>query len=194
MSLGSENYPYVFFKGRVTTFRPGNRFGPHYFGGPYNDIIEGIEYGPRPLHHLVSIGNSELEIPNQLGFSLPFYYGMCYEGCRIEYKRTRLSVFEVTKLDPRESSEECPYPLYPIYLPYVPLEVNERRECAARELSDSVYQGIKDVTESEVVVVIPGNPELRVSLWGHDGDSHGIQIVFRHDIQNGITKGYSTCT
>jgi hypothetical protein len=196
MPLHSEFYPYAFFKGKVTTFQPSSRFCPTYFGGPSDLlVIDGKKYGPRPLHHVMTINNRDLDVSGyDFGFNVPLFYGLCFDGCRLEYRRRASAAVEVLAITPQESSEDWPYPFYPFYLPYVQLEVKEVRDCSLQEFSGSVMQGIKSVPDDELVVIVPANPGLRMSVWGPAGDAESIQIIFRYDISTGITRAYNACT
>jgi hypothetical protein len=97
-------------------------------------------------------------------------------------------------MEPTKSSDDWPYSDYPVLLPYVPLEVKESRECSLSEFSDSVMQGIDKTHDAEVIVIIPPNAELRMSIWGPSGDANDVQIIFRYDATTGITKAYNACT
>jgi hypothetical protein len=118
---------------------------------------------------------------------------MTFDGCSMEYK-TNWRAIEITKMEPTVSSDEWPYPDYPVHLSYVPLEVKGNRECSLKEFSDSVMQGIDRTSDSEVIVIVPPNPDLRMSIWGPSGDLNDVQIIFRYDSATGITKAYNACT
>jgi hypothetical protein len=195
MSLRSENLPYAFYKGRVTNFKNSNRFLSTYYGGPSEVLVNGEEHGPRPLHHIFTVRNIDLGVVGyDFGFIIPFFYGMTFDGCRLEYKRRSTQAIEVTKISPSISSEDWPYPGYPLHLPYIPLEVNSNRECSLQEFSDSVMQGVLRTSETELIVVVPTNPESRMSIWGPSGDAESVQIIFRYDTATGITMAYNACS
>jgi len=128
------------------------------------------------------------------GTQIPLLYGLTFDGCAMEYKRVSFNELEVTKMSTTESSEDFPYPYYPLYLPYIHLEVKEQRDCSLEEFSKSVMQGIKSTENSELIVVVPVNPELRMSVWGPSGDAESVQIIFRCDIRTGVVKAYNACT
>jgi hypothetical protein len=194
MSLRSENYPYVFFQGKVTTFQPSTKFRFTFFGGPSDLRTEGVAIGPRALHQVLTLHTRDLG-PSavKLETDLTFKYGLAYDGCYLEYK-TLYRAIEIVKMEPSKSSDDWPYADYPVLLPYVPLEIKEARECSLKEFSDSVMQGIDKTHDAEVIVIVPPNPELRMSIWGPSGDANDVQIIFRYDATTGITKVYNACT
>jgi len=194
MDLGNENYPYAFYQGRVVTFKSSLRMATSYFGGPGQFVIRGKKHGPRPLHHIVTLWIRDIEVPCSHGFVIPFFYGLSFEGCDLEYKRVAHSAIEVTEISPSKSSHDWPYDNYPYQLPYIRLEVREKHECSLSEFSDSVMQGIKTVADAELIVVVPANPELRMSIWGPAGDAEQVQMVFRYDTGSCVTRAYSACT
>jgi hypothetical protein len=195
MSLSSQNFPYVYYKEKILAFGRSKQTRFSYFGGPAKHVMSGVEHGIYPLHHVLTIWNRDLNIEGYgFGFEVPLFYGLCYDGCSLEYKRTATRVIEITRLSPTSSSDDWPYPNYPAHLPYVPLEIIESRQCSLNEFSDSVMQGIKSVKANELVAVVPPNPELGMSIWGVDGDAEDVQIIFRYDVDTGITQAYSACT
>jgi hypothetical protein len=195
MSLRTKNFPYAYYRGKVFRFAASKQTRFSFFGGPARHLVGGVEHGPHPLHHVMTIWNRDLDIPGyDFGNEVPLLYGLCFDGCRLEYKRTATRAIELTKLTPASSSDDWPYPYYPLLLPYVPLEVEESQACSLDEFSSSVMQGVKSVNDSEVLVVVPPNPEIGMSIWGLDGDADDVQIIFRYDTQTGVTKAYNACT
>jgi len=129
----------------------------------------------------------------KLESDLIFQFGLTFDGCCLKYK-TGYRKLKIVHMEPMTSSDDWPYTHYPVLLPYIPLETKESRECSLSEFSDSVMQGIDNVGELEVIVVVPPNPELGMSIWGPSGDANDVQMVFRHDPASGITEAYSACT
>jgi hypothetical protein len=195
MYLYSRNFPYAYYKGKVFYFGTAKETRPTYFGGPGPHLTTGIEYGPYPLHHIMTIWNRDVGIASYVpGTSVPFFYGLCYDGCRLEYKRKAIHAIELTKLVPTASSDYWPYPNYPAHLPYIPMEVKETRDFSLEEFSGSIMQGIKGVAENEMILVVPPNPECGMSIWGYDGDAEDVQIIFRYNTELGTTCAYNACT
>ncbi len=135
-------YPYAYYRGKVVIFTRSEQFETSYFGGPGDDCIDGKDYGPSHIHHIARIANQALGIEGYgFGFAVPFYYGMCFDGCSLRYKRTAASAIEITEIVPSESSDDWPYPGFPPLLPYFPLKVEESKEFSFEEFSETVMQG-----------------------------------------------------
>jgi hypothetical protein len=186
MDLDDAQYPYSYFRGRATTFTRSDLTRQSYFGGPGQFTLKGKPHGPLPLHHLATISVADLGIQDsRFGSMIPFYHGVCFECCRLDYKLPvhNISVasapyLEVTGIDPSESSDDWPYAGYPKLLPYIPLKVQETMAMDLETFSDSVMQGIEDLNDDDLVFVIPPNPGMGVSLWGPDGDRANVQFIW----------------
>ena len=195
MSLRSQNFPYAYYQGKVFCFAASKQTRFSYFGGSARHVMSGLEHGPRPLHHILTIWNRDMDIQGyNFGNEIPLMYGVSFDGCDLEYKRTAHRAIEVTKISPTKSSEDWPYQYYPFLLPYVPLEIKESRKCSIEEFGDSVMQGVRGIKDTEIIVIVPPNPEIGVSIWGLEGDANDVQIIFRYDAATGITKAYNACT
>lgn len=202
MELSSEQYPYLYYRGRATTFVRSAVTRGSYFGGPGHFAIKGVPHGPMPLHHLATICTSDLGIEDsRFGGHIPFYHGMCYKCCDLTYRLPVHTIkvasapsMEVTGIDPSVSSDDWPYAHYPKLLPYLPLMVQETIEMPLETFSESVMQGIDELSDDELVFVVPPNPGMGVSLWGPRGDMANVQVIFIYNTKTGKTRVYDACT
>jgi hypothetical protein len=202
MKLHSEQYPYIYFRGRATTFTRSERTENSYFGGPSKVAVKGAKHGPRRIHHIATISTADLGIADsKFGSAIPFYYGMCFECCDLNYKlplHTMAVVsapwIEVTEIEPNVSSDDWPYADYPQLLPYIPLEIQETIEMPLEMFSESVMQGVDTLSDEELVLVVPPNTAMGVSLWGPWGDAADVQVIFIYNTKTAITRAYNACT
>ena len=202
MNLDSEHYPFLYFRGQVTTFKRSEQTSKSYFGGPGKASVQGIQYGPQPLHHIATISTAHLGLSDsKFGDTIPFYYGMCFGGCELTYKLPVYTMavacaptIKITKLHPTESSKAWPYEDYPRLLPYLPLEIKKRITMPLQTFSNSVMQGIDDLSDDELILVVPPNPMMGVTLWGPDGDAEEVQIIFRYNSKTGTLVAQNACT
>jgi hypothetical protein len=199
--------PAAFYGGHACLYERAAKFSSSYFGGPphYAFKFSGKPFGTRPIHHVMTLCWSILPGIEKKGFSeLPLFYGMRYGGCRMKYEilepELDLSEIEdrlsskrgfpdvrsechVLEMEPCESSEDWPYAGYPDLLPYVPLRLAERVPCSPEDFQGVILHG-DEVKPEEVTVVIPPMFDLGVSLFGHDADAEGLQLVFRCDLES----------
>jgi hypothetical protein len=202
MDPNSEQYPYLYFRGRATTFARSGTTRESYFGGPGKVSVTGAKHGPMQLHHIATISNSDIGIKDsKFGHAIPFYYGMCFEGCELTYKLPVYTIaiassptIEIIDIDPIDSSDDWPYAAYPRLLPYMPLEIRESIEMPLETFSDNVMQGVHSLSADEIVFVVPPNPTIGVSLWGPWGDNEDVQVIFIYDSKTGKMRAYNACT
>ena len=195
MDLDTQFYPFAYHKGKVTTFKRGTEFARSYFGGPADFKVKGIEHGPKKLHHIASILNSDvgLDVHGHGGF-LPFYYGMCFDGCELEYSCSYMGYITINKMEPVESIDDWPYDDYPRYLPYFPLEVDEQSEVSNEQIIERLCQYVDEVSDDTFVFVVPSNPELGFSMWGPSGDAEGVELIFLFDTKTGTVRIHNVCS
>ena len=176
----------------ATVFSGGQRYlvgrsstrSTSYFGGPgYDQVIEGPRYGPRRIHHLLTLNHGAFGIGAlKFGFKTSFYYGICFEGCELEWERTHPAAMRITKIDPRKSGKEYPYFGYPDVLPYFPLETLHKAEAGTADITDAVYNTGWEVDPAKVYVVVHSHPDLGIALL--DPDS-AVDIVFEYETVSG---------
>lgn len=195
MNLEGYPYPFSYHKGKVTAFTKSDQYEVSYFGGPGDFEVTGLKHGPRPLHHIATIATRDLGVEKTgLGFSIPFYYGMRFDGGSVNYKNSAYSEIEVTAMSPSESSDDWPCPGFPDLLPYIPLKVGACEEMDVEEFSEYVMQGVDPTNEDVLILVVPPNPRMGVSMWGPAGDAEEVQIIFNCDVAKGTVEAYNACT
>ena len=155
-----------------------------YFGGPgYDQVIDGARYGPRRIHHILTLNHNAFGISSlKFGFKTSFYYGLCFEGCELEWERTHTAAMRVTKIDPRKSGKEYPYFGYPDVLPYFPLEVRVKSAATSSDIEAAVYNTGWDVDPDKVYVIVHSHPDLGIALLNPDAD---VDLVFEYETASG---------
>ena len=204
-------YPAAYFDGHACLYERSAKFSNSYFGGPPHFAFKfsGMSFGTCPIHHVMMLNCDILPGIEKKGFSdLALFYGIRYGGCRMKYEilQPSESVFEeiedclpsgkglhnlpdlssqchILEMEPRESSEDWPYADYPDLLPYVPLQLAKKIPCSPEDFRGLILHG-DEVNPKEVTVVIPPMFDLGISLFGHDADAEGLQLVFRCDLEN----------
>lgn len=187
------NYPAAYYEGHAYFFERSATSVSSRFGGPCDVRFSGIAHGPRPLHHILTLGPDELPEIQTAGLtSLSLFYGLCFDGCSMTYHVKDATHYDLLKLDPKKSSDDWPYPGYPDRLPPVPLRLARRSPFSPARFSQLLVQR-DEILANELVVVVPPIPDLGMSLWGEDGDDEGVQIVFRCDLKTRKVRVYNEC-
>jgi hypothetical protein len=188
--MAAEQLVRAYCNGNIFSFERAEAHAESWFGGPFEDKLIGIEYGPKPLHLIarLALGHFTGSTPTQF-FAIPLIYGMYYSGCDIEYRIRRADEtdphkIELRKLSPTESSDDWPYPHFPPLLPYVPLQLGETRAASYEEFAEGV-PNMPRLQPTELVVVVPPPATLGLSLWG-SGDAEGVTIVFECDLADRV--------
>jgi len=195
MNLDTHIYPFVYYKGKVTTFKKSKEFGMSYFGGPGQYIFRGEEFGPRKLHHIATIDSGQIgEHCNDFYARIPLLYGLCFDGCEIKYKNVLTDRIEVLHIDPKESNSKWPYENYPEYLPYYPLCTDQIAEISKEDFLERVCQSVWELPDEVMVIVIPPNPELGMSMWGPEGDAEEVELVFCLNTETGEIQSNVGCS
>lgn len=177
----------LYFAGKEYSLGISPRSSSTYLGGPgYDEIIEGPRYGPRRLHHVLTIKNAEFAIPGyQFGFVTSFYYGICFEGCTMTYRRTASAAIRITDMHPRKSPKDYPYFGYPDLLPFHPLQVTETKDATTETVQESLSNTGWTVDPAKLYLAIPNSVGLGLSLWPPGEE---VEMVFEYDPENGITR------
>ena len=153
----------------------------------------GIEHGPKPLHMIARLGSLHLPVLGRHHLmAIPLVYGMCYDGCRIEYHIDFGGKVELRELRPTRSSEDWPYLHFPLLLPYVPLQIGETRRCSYAEFAEA-FPNMPDAQPAELVVAVPPPATLGVSLWGI-GDDDNVTILFECDLADRVVAASNLCS
>jgi hypothetical protein len=175
-----EQLVLAYCDGTVFSFERAQTHSASQFGGPMEVQLFGIEHGPKPLHMIARLESIHLPALGQHHvFSLPLIYGMCYDGCDLEY-RIHIGKVELRKLRPTQSSEDWPYRHFPALLPYVPLQIGHTRRCSYGEFAEP-FPNMPSAQPTDLVVVVPPPATLGVSLWGM-GDGDDVTILFECDL------------
>jgi hypothetical protein len=105
----------VYYKEKCWSLVPGGIDARSYFGGPHSVHVESlVELESAVVHHIATINLPKFGVGSpRFGFTLPLFYGICHEGCEIEYRKTATAAVEFTSLDPEEADEGYPYHGYP---------------------------------------------------------------------------------
>lgn len=195
MNLETQIYPFAYYRGRAISFTQSKVTRPSYFGGPSDCRITGMDHGPSHIHHIATIWSSDLGIErSKFGIQIPLFYGMRFDGCRLKYQRQTSSKIEITEISPNQSSDDWPYPAYPHYLPYLNLEVAETTEMTLDTFLNYVMQEVETSDPEILILIVPPNPTMGVSMWGPSGDAEQVQIVCNCDLQKGTVEVYNACT
>lgn len=180
----------VYFKGLKFMLGRSSSQSLSYFGGPGTDgVIEGPRYGPRRLHHIVTLNHAQFGIQAlSFGFKASFYYGLCFEGCQLEWQRTHTAAIRITRLEPRKSGREYPYFGYPDVLPYFPLEIIGQDEATIADIENAISNVAWEPVAERVYVVVHSHPNIGVALISPGED---VDIVFEYDTQTGQIRAAS---
>lgn len=164
---------------------------PSYFGGPgYDMVIEGPRYGPRRVHHILTLSHGAHGI-RATGFKTSFYYGLCFDGCRLEWQRKATAAIQITRIEPRKSARDFPYFGYPDLLPYFPLETKHQSAASADDIKQAIYNTSWNIDSSKVYVIAHSHPELGIALLTPESD---VDLVFEYDTSTGRIRATNQCS
>jgi hypothetical protein len=191
--MAEEQLVFAYCDGTIFSFERSQTHSESVFGGPMNAEPSGIEHGPKPLHMIARLGSLHLPVLGRHHLrEIPLIYGMCYDGCSIEYRIDVGSKIELRELRPTRSSEDWPYLNFPLLLPYVPLQIGETRRCSYAEFAEA-FPNMPDAQPAELVVAVPPPATLGVSLWGI-GDDDNVTILFECDLADRVVAASNLCS
>jgi hypothetical protein len=189
--MAEEQLVFAYCNGRLFSFERAQAHSPSVFGGPIKAELFGIEHGPRPLHMIASLSSEHLPaLGSHQMPDLPLIYGMSYDGCSVDYRIDVGPKVELRKLSPTQSSNDWPYPNYPLLLPRVPLRIGETRKCSYPEFAQA-FSNMPKLQPTELVVAVPSPTTLGASLWGEGGDF--VTILFECDLSDRIVYASNIC-
>lgn len=192
MDIFEHDFPLVIYNGEAIFFERSDKFTSSYFGGPGMFRVSGTSHGPRKLHHIATLTISDLNFDSfNFGSCVPFYYGICFDGCEMEYSFDIGEKLVLKSIDPSKSSADWPYEDYPSHLPYFPLKVASRKPVSQLEATERLQ--LEQISNENIYLIVPVNPYLNMSLWGPDGDLEGVEIVFDFDTKSGLVKVRNVC-
>jgi hypothetical protein len=196
--MAEEQLVFAYFDGTLFCFERVQEHSPSVFGGPIESKISGIEYGPRPLHLIAQLASTHLRAarPDMPGrdnlFDLPLIYGMCYDGCNMEYSVDLYGNIDLRKMSPTQSSDAWPYTNFPLLLPFVPLKIGETRPCSYAEFART-FPNMPEPQPTEMVVTVPPPATVGASLWGRAaGDD--VTILFECDLADRVVFASNICS
>ena len=138
---------------------------------------------------MTTLNHSQLGISSlKFGFKTSLYYGLCFEGCQLEWTRTHTAAIQITKMEPRKSTKDYPYFGYPDSLPYFPLEIIDKTEIEFSEVEEEFDDTGWDLDPSRVYVLAHSHGDLGLALFHPEscGD-----ILFELDTETGEVRATS---
>jgi hypothetical protein len=85
------------------------------FGGPLELELSGIDHGPKPLHMIALLSSAHVPaLGKHHLFELPLIYGMCYDGCKIQYRVDIVGRIELRELSSVQATDSWPYRNFPL--------------------------------------------------------------------------------
>jgi hypothetical protein len=183
----------VFYKGTSWELFPGGVDALSYYGGP--EMVHGnarVDVESAVLHHVATINFSAFGVPiSALGFAVPLIYGICHEGCTIEYTKTAVAAIEITSLKPANAGEDYPYPGYPSILPYYSLGKGERTERNRAYLQERLANTGWHIRDECLYVIVMEHPAIGHCLFEPGSDA---EIVFEYDPNAARVRATSQCS
>jgi len=196
--MAEEQLVFAYFDGTLFCFERAQEHSPSVFGGPIESKISGIGHGPKPLHLIAQLASTHMRAarPDMPGrdhlFDLPLIYGMCYDGCNMEYSVDLYGNIDLRKMSPTQSSDDWPYANFPLLLPFVPLKIGETRPCSYAEFARA-FPNMPEPQPTEMVVTVPPPATVGASLWGRAaGDD--VTILFECDLADRIVFASNICS
>jgi hypothetical protein len=186
-------FPALFHEGKVWFLKRAEEHTGSYFGGPFEGEVRVSDVPVRSLHHIATITGRCFEPLRHVigGGTICLFYGITHSGCRLQY-RVLASDIELLQLDPEAPLEGWPYPNYPAYLPYFPLELDRVVDCEFEEFCELSCQRLEH-PGSDALIIVPPSPVLGMSMWGPSGDMECVQIVFRYSLESHIVDAFNQC-
>jgi hypothetical protein len=183
----------VYFDGHTYSFSC-SPWQPHnsMYGGPLEDTISGCTFGPRKLHRVAELSSGSFpEFGARHIFSLPLIYGFTYDGCSLKY-RLDAGKIELLRITPSESSEDYPYPDYPVLLPYLSIASEPPRAESWEQFVEQL-PNMSSFQPAELVAVAKPAFTIGHSMWGKFGDFEGVSVVFSCDLKTKSVHAYNVC-
>jgi hypothetical protein len=190
--MAEEPLVFAYCNGRIFSFERAQTHSPSVFGGPIEAELSGVEHGPKPLHMIACLSSEHLPALGRHHIhDLPLIYGMCYDGCSLDYRVDIGPKVALRKLSPTQSSDDWPYPNYPLLLRCVPLQIGETRRCSYAEFAQR-FCNMPELQPTKLVVAVPPPATLGFSLWGSSaGDD--VTILFECDLSDRIVYASNIC-
>jgi hypothetical protein len=196
--MAEEQIVFAFYDGTVISFERGYEHSLSFFGGPMERKVSGIAHGPKPLHLIARLASTHLRAPRRREsdrdglIDIPLIYGMCYDGCNIEYSVDRIDNIELRDMSPTRSRDDWPYPNFPTLLPYMPLRVGKTRRCSYVEFAQQ-FPNKPRQQQTEVVITVPPPATIGVSLWGR-ADADEVTLLFECSLADRMVLASNICS
>lgn len=183
----------VYYKEKSWSLIPGGVDARSFFGGPHSVHVESIvELESSIVHHIATINLPKFGVGNpRFGFTLPLFYGICHEGCEIEYRKTATAAVEFTSLDPEEADEGYPYHGYPAVIPYFELGIAESKNFAPSHLEDRLRNTGWSIRADCLYAIVMQHPAVGHCLFEPGAD---VEMVFEYDPETGHVRGTNQCS
>jgi hypothetical protein len=190
--MAEEQLVWAYCQDTVFTFEMAQTRTSSIFGGPIEMAVSGIEHGPLPLHMIVQLAASDLRASGHRDLlDIPLIYGMCYDGCNLEYRVDGIGNIELRRLSPTQSSDDWPYRHFPLLLPYIPLALGATRRSSYDEFAER-FPNMPERQSADLLVAVPNPATLGISLWGRSaGDD--VTILFECDLADRIVEASNRC-
>jgi len=194
--MSEEQLVFAYHNGTLFSFERAYQHSASEFGGSLDVKLSGIEHGPKPLHFIAQLAAADLRLTPPRApergklFTVPLIYGMCFDGCNIEYHVDVKGNIEIREMRPTESSDDWPYRNYPLLLPYFPLQIGETRNCSYAEFAQA-FVNMPELQPADLVVAVPTPVTLGISLWGRW--TSAVTIVFECDLSDRVVSTYNVC-
>jgi hypothetical protein len=182
----------VHHAGWTTAFGRADAAARSRFGGPIVHRLSGAPFGPRPLHQIAFVDLADVpSVPSTPVAGLPLLYGLCFDGCDLDYRVTQDEV-DLAFVTPDRSNDDWPYENYPLALPSVPLAPVERRQQSWQDFREWV-PNLNERESSKVTLIVPPPSDLGFSLWGPAGDAEGVTLVFQYSPADARVRAFNVC-
>ena len=183
----------IFYDGHFWNLSPGLTDTSSSFGGPVmHTITSDLKLDGAIIHNIATLKLVKFGIGKpDFGFDIPLIFGVCHEGCEIEYRKTATHAIEITKLEPEEAEEGVPYYGYPPILPFYQLGVVETGSVTKEKLGEILYNTGWDVSESKLYALVRQHPNVGHCLFKGDED---VEIAFGYCPNSGTFRAVTQCS
>ena len=179
----TETLVFAFHDDMLYAFQRTDTYSASVFGGPSRATVDGIAFGPKPLHLIARLGARHLPpLNNHCLFDLPLIYGMYYGGCRLSYRVHYGHHVELLHIAGSAPHDECRD--FPALLPYIPLQPDGAPQPASYNEFAARFPNMPARQRAEMIIAVPPPASIGLSLWGDYGDGGGVTIVFECDLKN----------
>jgi hypothetical protein len=178
--MSRETLVYAFHAGKLYEFERADQHSASEFGGPMPSKITGQSFGPKPLHRIACLHDSDIKaLSTTFCHELPLVFGMYFEGCELCYRVKDRNEIEILRITPAQSLDNWPYENFPPLIPYVPLQLKDSPRDTTYEEFAARFNDIPD-DSAELIVCVPEPATIGLSFWG---GWCNVTIIFQCDLQ-----------